>query len=212
MFGGSTVRLVQQSQGTWWESHHECEGCWGLGSCDIPASQRGGGQGEDISSEYSEIPEGLRGQGKIVSPRKYIVREFSKYINSLNSPNNPILLLVPLLDETNNLPRLYGEGNGTPLQYSCLENPMDAAWWAAVRGVTRSPTRLSDFTFTFHFPLSCVGEGNGNPLQCSYLENPRDRGAWWAAVNGVAQSRTRLKRLNSSSSSSIQPISGGVQI
>ena len=45
-----------------------------------------------------------------------------------------------------------GEGNGTPLQYSCLENPMDGgAWWAAVHGVTRSRTRLSDFTFTFHF-------------------------------------------------------------
>ena len=44
------------------------------------------------------------------------------------------------------------EGNGTPLQYSCLENPMDGgAWWAAVHGVTRSQTRLSDFTFTFHF-------------------------------------------------------------
>ena len=42
--------------------------------------------------------------------------------------------------------------NGTPLQYSCLENPMDGgAWWAAVHGVTRSWTRLSDFTFTFHF-------------------------------------------------------------
>ena len=38
------------------------------------------------------------------------------------------------------------------LQYSCLANPMDGgAWWAAVHGVTRSPTRLSDFTFTFHF-------------------------------------------------------------
>ena len=45
-----------------------------------------------------------------------------------------------------------GEGNGTPLQYSCLENPMDrGAWWAAVHGVAKSPTRLSDFTFTFHF-------------------------------------------------------------
>ena len=45
-----------------------------------------------------------------------------------------------------------GEGNGTPLQYSCLENPMDGgAWWAAVHGVTKSRTRLSDFTFTFHF-------------------------------------------------------------
>ena len=46
----------------------------------------------------------------------------------------------------------YGEGNGTPLQYSCLENPMDGrAWKAAVHGVTEGQTRLSDFTFTFHF-------------------------------------------------------------
>ena len=44
------------------------------------------------------------------------------------------------------------EGNGTPLQYSCLENPMDGgAWWAAVHGVAKSQTGLSDFTFTFHF-------------------------------------------------------------
>ena len=44
-----------------------------------------------------------------------------------------------------------GEGNGTPLQYSCLEDPMDGgAWWAAVHGVAKSRTRLSDFTFTFH--------------------------------------------------------------
>ena len=46
----------------------------------------------------------------------------------------------------------YGEGNGTPLQYSCLENPMDGgAWQAAVHGVAKSWTLLSDFTFTFHF-------------------------------------------------------------
>ena len=45
-----------------------------------------------------------------------------------------------------------GEGSGTPLQYSCLENPMDGgAWWAAVHGVTKSRIRLSNFTFTFHF-------------------------------------------------------------
>ena len=45
-----------------------------------------------------------------------------------------------------------GEDNGTPLQYSCLENPMDQeAWWAAVHGVAKSQTRLSDFTFTFQF-------------------------------------------------------------
>ena len=82
----------------------------------------------------------------------------------------------------------HGKGNGTPLQYSCLENPMDGeAWWAAVHGVAKSWTRLSDFTFTFHF-LSLE-----NPLQCSCLENPTDGGAWLAAVCGVAQRRTRLK-------------------
>ena len=74
---------------------------------------------------------------------------------------------------------LIGEGNGTPLQYFCLENPMD-----------EEPGRLqsmglleSDTTerLHFHFLLSCrsrstshEGEGNGNPLQCSCLENPRD--------------------------------------
>ena len=51
-----------------------------------------------------------------------------------------------------NLHTVLGEGNGTPLQYSCLENPMDGgAWEAAVHGVATSWTRLSDFTFTFHF-------------------------------------------------------------
>ena len=46
----------------------------------------------------------------------------------------------------------HGEGIGTPLQCSCLEGPMDGgAWWAAVYGVAKSRTRLSNFTFTFHF-------------------------------------------------------------
>ena len=45
--------------------------------------------------------------------------------------------------------RSPGEGNGNPLQYSCLENPIDGgAWWATVHGVAKSRTRLSDFTFT----------------------------------------------------------------
>ena len=47
---------------------------------------------------------------------------------------------------------IFGEGDGTPLQYSCLANPMDGgAWWAAVHGVTKNQTGLSDFAFTFHF-------------------------------------------------------------
>ena len=50
------------------------------------------------------------------------------------------------------VPELGFEDNGTPLQYSCLENPMDrGAWWAAVHGVARRWTWLSDFTLTFHF-------------------------------------------------------------
>ena len=90
-----------------------------------------------------------------------------------------------------------GEGNGTPLQYSCLENPMDGgAWKAAVHGVASSQTRLSDFTFTFHFHAL---EKEMATHLCSCLENPTGGGAWWAAFSGVAQSRTRLKRLSSSS-------------
>ena len=47
---------------------------------------------------------------------------------------------------------MIGEGNGTPLQYSCLENPMDGgAWKASVHGVAEGRKRLSGFTFTFHF-------------------------------------------------------------
>ena len=46
----------------------------------------------------------------------------------------------------------HGEGDGTPLQYSCLENPMDGgAWQATVHGVAKGQTRLTDFTFTFYF-------------------------------------------------------------
>ena len=86
---------------------------------------------------------------------------------------------------------VIGEGSGTPLQYSCLENPMDeGAWWAAVHGVAKSRTRLSEFTPTFHFPAL---EKEMATHSCSCLENPRDGGASWADVSGVTQSRTRLK-------------------
>ena len=48
--------------------------------------------------------------------------------------------------------KVFGDSNGNPLQYSRLENPIDrGAWWAAVHRVSKSRTRLSDFTFTFHF-------------------------------------------------------------
>ena len=77
--------------------------------------------------------------------------------------------------------------------------------WRSLVGCSPQGREESDTTerLPFHFSLSCIGGGNGNPLQCSCLENPRDRGAWWAAICGFAQSRTRLKRLSSSSSSSV---------
>ena len=106
--------------------------------------------------------------------------------------------------------RSPGEGNGNPLQYSCLENPIDGgAWWATVHGVAKSQTQLSN-SLSLFFSDSVVqnplakagdmglilglgrspGEGNGNPLQYSCLGNPRDRGAWQATVHEVVKSRT----------------------
>ena len=65
-----------------------------------------------------------------------------------------------------------GEGTGVPLQYSCLENPMDGgACWAAVHG-GRGESDMTE-RLPFHFSLSCIGEGNGKELQYSCLENPR---------------------------------------
>ena len=77
-----------------------------------------------------------------------------------------------------------GEGNGTPLQYSCLENPMDGgAWWAAVHGVAKSRTRLSDFIFTFHFH-ALEKEMATHSSVLAWRENPGEVGAWWAASMG----------------------------
>ena len=98
-----------------------------------------------------------------------------------------------------NLYSIFWEGNGTRLQYSCLENPMDGgAGWAAVCGVAGSRTRLSDFTFTFDFHAFKKEMATHSGILAWRI--PGMMGAWWAAMYGVAQSRTRLKRLSSSSS------------
>ena len=96
------------------------------------------------------------------------------------------------------LEHVDGEGNGTPLQDSCLENPMDrGAWWAVVHGVARSRTRLSDFTFTFHF--YALEKEMATHSSVLAWRIPGTREAWWAAIYGVAQNQTQLKRLSSSS-------------
>ena len=73
-----------------------------------------------------------------------------------------------------------GEGNGNPLQCSCLENPRDrGAWWAAVYGVAQSRARLKRLS--------------SSSSQYSCLENPMEGGAWQATVHRVAKSRTGLR-------------------
>ena len=86
----------------------------------------------------------------------------------------------------------HGEGNGTPLQYSCLENPMDGgAWWAAVHGVAKSRTRLSDFTFTSHFHALEKKMATHSSVLAWRIPGTREPGG--LPSMGVAQSRTRLK-------------------
>ena len=86
---------------------------------------------------------------------------------------------------------MIGEGNGTPLQYSFLEYPMDGgAWKAAVRGVTKSRIQLSSFTFTFHFHVLEKEMATHSSVLAWRIPGT---GAWWAAIYGVAQSWTQLK-------------------
>ena len=91
---------------------------------------------------------------------------------------------------------LSREGNGTPLQYSCLENPMDeGAWWAVVHGVAGGGTRLSNFAFTFHFyALEKEVAAHSSVLAWRI---PRTGEPGGLPSYGVTQSQTRLKRLSS---------------
>ena len=92
------------------------------------------------------------------------------------------------------LGRAPGEGNGNPLQYCCLRNPMDrGAWQARIHGFSK----VLDTTQRNAGDLGSIpglgrspGEGNGNLLQYACLENSMDGGAWWATVHGVTKSRT----------------------
>ena len=101
------------------------------------------------------------------------------------------------------------EGNGTPLQYSCLENPMDrGAWKAAVHGVTEGQTRLSDFTFTFHFHalekevathssvLAWRIPGMGEPRRLPSMGSHRDGHDWSDLAVAVTSSDLKCQGSN----------------
>ena len=107
-------------------------------------------------------------------------------MNNMNKHENKILSIFFFYLELYNP---LWRRQGTPLQYSCLENPMDGgAWWAAVHGVAKSRTRLSDFTFHFH-ALEKEMATHSRALAWRIPGTGEPAGA---AVYGVAQSRTRL--------------------
>ena len=90
-----------------------------------------------------------------------------------------------------------GDGNGTPLQYTCLEYPMDGgAWWAAVHAVTESRTRQSDFTFTFHFHALEKEMATHSSVLAWRIPGTGEPGG---LLSVGSQSWTRLERLSSSS-------------
>ena len=92
---------------------------------------------------------------------------------------------------------IFGEGNGTPLQHSCLENPMDrGAWWAAVHGVTRSRTRLRDLTLFFHFHALEKEMATHSSVLAWRIPGTGEPGG---LLSLGSQSQTRMKRLSSSS-------------
>ena len=105
-----------------------------------------------------------------------------------------IMMIIAAINLIASICRISGEGNGNPLQYSCLEKSMDRRWteepgrlqsMGSQRVRHDGATSLHSLSFTSYF---ITGEGNGNPLQYSCLENPMDRGTWRATAHGVAES------------------------
>ena len=105
-----------------------------------------------------------------------------------------IFILLYILSYT------FRESSGTPLQYSCLENPMDGgAWLAGVHGVTKSRTWLSDFTFTFHFHALEKEMATHSSVLAWRIPGTGEPGGLQSMGS---HSRTRLKWLSSSNSRS----------
>ena len=109
-----------------------------------------------LDSPHVTLQQQLRGPGSWhITPQDYgflyvahLVVFFQQKLSSWAAPYPTVKTWPQVWEQLGEDP---GVGNGTPLQYSCLENPIyRGAWWAAIHGVTKSRIRLSDFTFHFH--------------------------------------------------------------
>ena len=145
--------------------------------------------------QSAKEPHSVRALSTVGRSDEDLLSEVLKRDRGINSQWEFVVWLRELkLGLCNKIEGWAGEGNGKPLQNSCLENLVDrGAWRATVHRVAQSQARLKQLSMH-----ACIGQENGNPFQYSCLEDPRDRGAWWAAVYRVIQSWTRLKQLSSS--------------
>ena len=115
---------------------------WGQKKKGITEDEMIGWHHQLDGHEFEQAPGVGEGQGSLVccSPRGCKQSDTTEWLSNWTELN-----FIPAACKCR-------EGNGTPLQYSCLENPMDrGVWWAAVHGVAKSRTQLRDFTFSFHF-------------------------------------------------------------
>ena len=127
------------------------------------------------------------------------------------TPSSTLAWKIPWMEEPGGLPSVGSqsrtrlmqlsshyegrEGNGTPPQYSCLENPIDGgAWWAAVHRVAKSRTRLSNFTFTFCLHALEEEMETHSSILAWRLPGTEEPGG---LPSVGSQSRTRLMQLSS---------------
>ena len=149
MKSSSTVR------NTWRGSQNYMEKRRGRREIEVIRRRRGGIKRSENKLASNHFPMCSPQSGSLRNVHRVIQRRGRKeteVARGIKGESKGERQIQPVISSLSVLHFSIGEGNGHPLQYSCLENPMDGgAWWAAVHGVAKSQTQLSDFTFTFPF-------------------------------------------------------------